>query len=230
MTKRGILPHHLASCLVLNCQACFYEKATKKSWWSKTSDEERKAQTPSCSTRQMHLYWYDDLTNPRPGCPNVRQTYLQEVLPCGCLYWLGNWSGLCLVTEIYCPWRHHGGQNHFWEVLSRAWGLCQVLSCWQWDLCIKCMEAIMSLKRTRPLFCWCCSTPSKWHSREEDKGTARDDVHHAHPCPAQMAQCHLSKSLAICTEDGKWCYQCHSKPQVQGCMHTHRVLHQDQGG
>jgi len=46
MAKQGILPRHLATCPISNCQACFYVKNTKKPWRSKTSDEEREAHHP----------------------------------------------------------------------------------------------------------------------------------------------------------------------------------------
>ncbi len=41
-------------------------------------------------------------------------------------------------------------------------------------------------------------------------------TYNAHPCPPQVAQCHHSKSMAVCTENGEQCNQCHAKPQVQG--------------
>ncbi len=65
MTKWGLLPRHVATCPIPNCQACFYGKNTKKPWWSKTSDKEREAQHPvvqlgSCISVDM-------MTSPTPG-------------------------------------------------------------------------------------------------------------------------------------------------------------------
>jgi len=39
-------PDALATCPIPNCQACFYGENTKKSWRSKTSDDEREAHHP----------------------------------------------------------------------------------------------------------------------------------------------------------------------------------------
>jgi len=64
MAKQGILPRHLATCPIPNCQACYW-KNTKKPWRSKTSHNEREAHHPvvqpgECISVNM-------MTSPTPG-------------------------------------------------------------------------------------------------------------------------------------------------------------------